>query len=653
MRACPSDPVTGGRSGRIVDAMCGITGWISFDRDLARERETVEAMTETMSCRGPDAAGTWFKGPAALGHRRLAVIDIAGGAQPMSVSTPAGEVALVYSGEAYNFVELREELRSAGERFETSSDTEVVLRGYLRWGAALADRLNGMYAFAIWDSRTHKLVLIRDRLGIKPLYIFPTPDGVLFGSEPKAILANPLARPIVDADGLRELFAFAKTPGHAVWSGMREVRPGTIATVDRRGVRERTYWRLETTAHTDDCDTTVAHVRELLDDIVRRQLVADVPRCVLLSGGLDSSALTALSATQLAEQGERVRTFAVDFVGQTEHFKPDALRATPDTPYVHDVVRHVGSEHADIVLGYKALADPAVRRAALIARDLPMGLGDMDVSLYLLCKAIRERSTVALSGESADEIFGGYRQFHDPAVQRAHAFPWLAMETGAFGDMDQLINEDVRSALDLAGHRSERYETAIAEVEHLGSEGELEYRMRISSYLHLTRFLPMLLDRKDRMSMAVGLEVRVPFCDHRLVEYVYNAPWSLKTYDGREKSLLRGAARDVLPDSVVQRVKSPYPSTQEAHYAGAIQEQAAELVRHRDHEVFSLVDHRHVMRAVREDRAAISANARHQLERTLDLAIWLDVYRPDIAWPSSSASAATDRRRVIGSPARQ
>jgi asparagine synthase (glutamine-hydrolysing) len=627
MRACPSDPVTGGRSGRIVDAMCGITGWISFDRDLARERETVEAMTETMSCRGPDAAGTWFKGPAALGHRRLAVIDIAGGAQPMSVSTPAGEVALVYSGEAYNFVELREELRSAGERFETSSDTEVVLRGYLRWGAALADRLNGMYAFAIWDSRTHKLVLIRDRLGIKPLYIFPTADGLLFGSEPKAILANPLARPIVDADGLRELFAFAKTPGHAVWSGMREVRPGTIVTVDRRGVRERTYWRLETTAHTDDCDTTVAHVRELLDDIVRRQLVADVPRCVLLSGGLDSSALTALSAAQLAEQGERVRTFAVDFVGQTEHFKPDALRATPDTPYVHDVVRHVGSEHADIVLGYKALADPAVRRAALIARDLPMGLGDMDVSLYLLCKAIRERSTVALSGESADEIFGGYRQFHDPAVQRAHAFPWLAMETGAFGDMDQLINEDVRSALDLAGHRSERYETAIAEVEHLGSEGELEYRMRISSYLHLTRFLPMLLDRKDRMSMAVGLEVRVPFCDHRLVEYVYNAPWAMKTFDGHEKSLLRAATADVLPDSVVRRRKSPYPSTQDPAYEKMLRDRMRDLLSDADAPLRPMLDDGRARRLIQEDFEGSSFGAaRWGMELTLSLNDWLTNY---------------------------
>jgi asparagine synthase (glutamine-hydrolysing) len=626
--------------------MCGITGWISFDRDLRWEQDALDAMTETMACRGPDASGTWVDGPAALGHRRLAVIDIAGGAQPMSVRTPAGEVAMVYSGEAYNFVELREELRRAGEQFETSSDTEVVLRGYLRWGEALAERLNGMYAFAIWDSGKRKLVLIRDRMGIKPLYIFRTRDGVLFGSEPKAILANPLARHVVDVDGLRELFAFVKSPRHAVWSGMREVEPGTIVTVDVDGIRERTYWRLETRGHADDRDATVAHVRELLDDIVGRQLVADVPRCVLLSGGLDSSVITALSAAKLAAEGEQVRTFAVDFVGQTENFKPDDLRSTPDTPYVHDVAEHVGSEHVDIVLDYKTLADPEARRAVLIARDMPMGLGEMDTSLYLLCKAIRERSTVALSGESADEIFGGYRQFHDPVAQRAHTFPWLVGDLMPFGEADAMLTDDVRSALDLAGYRRDRYENAIAEVDHLASESDLEYRMRISSYLHLTRFLRILLDRKDRMSMAVGLEVRVPFCDHRLVEYVYNAPWALKTYDGREKSLLRGAAHDLLPASVAQRVKSPYPSTQDPHYVGAIQRQARTLLGERDHAVFSLIDRQWLRDATRQDPAAITAAGRHGLERTLDIATWLEIYHPQIALPTGSASASPSRRQA-------
>ena len=249
--------------------MCGMTGWVDYSRDLTRERPVVEAMTETMACSGPDATGVWIQPEVALGHRRLAVIDLAGGAQPMVVSTPSGDVAMVYTGEVYNFTELRRELIAKGHSFETASDTEVILRGYLQWGEALADRLNGMYAFAIWDSRERKLVMIRDRMGVKPLYFYPTPDGALFGSEPKAIFANPLAPRAVDLNGLRELLVPAKTPGTSIWKGMREVEPATIVTVDERGVRERTYWRLESQLHTDDRHTTVARVRELLDDIVR------------------------------------------------------------------------------------------------------------------------------------------------------------------------------------------------------------------------------------------------------------------------------------------------------------------------------------------------------------------------------------------------
>ena len=608
--------------------MCGITGWVSFHRDLRRERGAIDAMTLTMACRGPDAEGTWVRGPVALGHRRLAIIDLEGGVQPMSVATPTGDVVLVYSGEAYNYVELREELRAAGERFETESDTEVILRGYVRWGDALAERLNGMFAFAIWDGRSRRLVLIRDRMGIKPLYIHPTADGVLFGSEPKAILANPIARRAVSADGLRELLAFVKTPGHAIWSGMREVEPGTVVTVDERGLRERRYWRLQTAPHDDDQEATVAHVRELLEDIVRRQLISDVPRCVLLSGGLDSSVVTALAARILGEQDERVRSFSVDFVGQTEHFKPDALRPTPDAPYVRDVARHVGSQHADIVLDHGTLSDPDTRRAVVKASDLPVGLGDMYASLYLLCKAIREHSTVALSGESADELFGGYRQFHDPAAQRAHTYPWLALDEIRFAGADAILVPGLAGALDLADYRRTHYEDAIAEVEHLDSESDLESRMRVSSYLHLTRFVRYLLDRKDRMSMAVGLEVRVPFCDHRLVEYVYNAPWALKTYDGREKSLLRGAGRDLLPRSVAERVKSPYPSTQDWHYVNDIQDQARELLSQPDHDVFSLVDPAWVRTATGHDPAQLDGGERQGLEWTLNLATWFDLHHP-------------------------
>ena len=638
--------------------MCGITGWVDFSRDMTREREVIDAMTETMACRGPDASGVWSDRNVALGHRRLAVIDIPGGCQPMSVSTPDGDVVMVYSGEAYNFKELREELIQAGEKFETASDTEVVLRGYLHWGDALADRLNGMYAFAIWDSRDRKLVMIRDRMGIKPFYFYRTADGVLFGSEPKAILANPLAECVVDLNGLREMLVPVKTPRHAVWKGMQEVVPGTIVTVDERGVRERTYWRLESRLHTGDRETTVAQVRALLDDIVRRQLVADVPECVLLSGGLDSSAITALSARELSTP---VRTFAVDFVEQAQNFKPSDMRPTMDAPYVHDVAKHVGSDHTDIVLDHTQLADLDLRRKVVRARDLPMGMGDMDESLYLLFKAIRQQSTVALSGESADEIFGGYRQFHDPAVQQTDAFPWIAIGDSVIPHMrgaganqrglpgsaarrgrlvrlmfsvrsSDMFTPALRSAVDLDTYLQDRYTEAVNEVTRLYEEDDFTHRMRVMSYLHLTRFVRILLDRKDRMSMAVGLEVRVPFCDHRLVEYVYNTPWSLKTYDGREKSLLRGAVRDVLPESVVKRVKSPYPSTSDPQYSAEIQSQAKDLLGTGDDVLFTLIDRAALEQLTQLDPATLLPVQRTRIERILDLSVWIEMYRPDLAW---------------------
>ncbi|OXM59202.1 asparagine synthase (glutamine-hydrolyzing) [Amycolatopsis vastitatis] len=610
--------------------MCGIAGWVSYDADLTRRQDVVDTMTGTMACRGPDDSGTWVRRHVALGHRRLAIIDLPGGRQPMTVHTPGGDIAMVYSGETYNFTELKEELTKLGHTWATDSDTEVVLHGYLQWGDAVVDHLNGMYAFAIWDERDDRLVMIRDRMGIKPFYYYPTADGVLFGSEPKAILANPLAKKVVDTEGLRELMAFTKQPGWSLWKGMEEVRPGTIVTVTREGVRTRTYWKLDAKQHTDDQETTVARVRELMTDIVNRQLVADVPRCVLLSGGLDSSAVTGLAAARLAEQGERLRTFSVDFFGQEENFKPDEMRDTADSPFVRDVAALVGSAHQDVVLNPAELTDPEVRRAVLRARDIPAGLGDMDTSLYLLFKAIRGESTVALSGESADEVFGGYRWFFDEAAVNADMFPWIAFRTAMMTERTSIYTPELMAKMDLEAYLGDQYATAVASVDHPDGESAQEARMRTICHLHLTRFVRMLLDRKDRASMAVGLEVRVPFCDHRLVEYVYNTPWSLKTFDGREKSLLRHATSHVLPPSVAQRVKSPYPSTQDPGYAAALQQQAKEVLAEPGHEVFTLVDRSWAHRVSEVDPATMDPAARIGLDRLLDLYHWLEMYSPEL-----------------------
>ena len=598
--------------------MCGIAGWVDFDRDLTSERVAANAMVATMACRGPDDEGLWLSPHAALGHRRLAVIDIEGGHQPM---TAEGLTVITFSGEIYNFRELRADLMAKGHRFRTRSDTEVILRAYLEWGEDFVERLNGMYAFALWDTRREELLLVRDRMGIKPLYYYPLPGGLLFGSEPKAILANPLVDRAVDADGLRELLTVAKNPEQAIFTGMYELRPGHLLRVRRQGVAKQRYWSLEAREHADDLDTTVRTIRDLLDDIVGRQLISDVPLCSLLSGGLDSSTITAL-----ASKRGHVRSFAVDFTGYADNFQPDELRVAADGPFVQDFVRQVGPDHTDIVLGTDELTDPRLRSTVVRAWDLPRFLGDMNTSLYMLFRAIRAHSTVALSGESADEVFGGYAWFHAPQAVQARTFPWLALLMQARTPAD-LLDRDLRGQLDMEAFIADSYHTALAEVPYLPGQKGVERRMREICYLHLTRFLPELLDRKDRASMAVGLEVRVPFCDHRLVEYVFNTPWEMKTFDGREKSLLRAAAADIVPDSILKRAKNPYPATQDVAYEQALRDELGRLVRQGDAAILPLLDRSSVEETLRAPAAKMTSTmTRASLEMVLDLNVWLESY---------------------------
>ncbi|MGP4103994.1 asparagine synthase (glutamine-hydrolyzing) [Nonomuraea sp. KM90] len=612
--------------------MCGIAGWLDFDQ-LTNVEPIVASMTETLACRGPDGEGVWTSPHATLGQRRLAVIDAEHGTQPMTVETTAGPVVIVYSGETYNFAELRRQLAAAGHRFRSRSDTEVVLRAYLEWGTSAVKRLNGMFAFAIWDGREDKLVLARDRMGIKPLFLHKRANGVLFGSEPKAILAHPSVTATVDLDGFRELFSMVKSPRQSIWLGIREVEPGTMMIVNRDGVREISYWRLTTESPQLDLTETIEQVTGLLQDVVTSQLVGDVPLGTLLSGGLDSSTLTALAAAELARQGGQLRSFCVDFAGQSQDFRPDALRPEPDTPFAHQVADHVGSHHTDIVLTPETLADPKVRELVVRAYDLPMGHGDMDASMFLLFQAMREHAVAALSGESADELFGGYHQFFSAKARAGTSFPWLAdphlpQYAALSPRQPSVFHPEFHHALALPDYVRDSYGSAVSAVERAPGESDLEWTMRKITYFYLTRFVRILLDRQDRLSMAVGLEVRVPYCDHRLVSAVYNAPWTMKFHDGREKSLLRSAAAPLLPHAVTKRKKSPYPSTQNPAYTDLLKIQARDLLADRQHPVFDLVDRAALKQAIHS--SSPDSFGRFVLERSLELAVWFELYAPSV-----------------------
>ncbi|MFD3750231.1 asparagine synthase (glutamine-hydrolyzing) [Streptomyces cyaneofuscatus] len=611
--------------------MCGLAGWVSYGRDLREYTRTASTMTETMVCRGPDAGGLWSSQHAVLGHRRLSIIDLEGGRQPMAVAEGSDDLPVItYTGEVYNFQELRKELRGLGHEFRTSSDTEVVLRAYLQWGADFAERLNGIYAFAIWDPRSEELLLVRDRMGVKPLYYHPTEDGVIFGSELKAILAHEDVEAVIDGEGLREIFSIVKTPGHGVLKGMYEVLPATVMRFTKDGSSSHRYWELTAREHTDDLDTTIDTVRELLEDIVDRQLIADVTVGTLLSGGLDSSAITAIAAKALAEKGvtEPIRAFSVNFTGHEERFEANVQWADPDTPYAIEVAEHVGAEHIIVELDSNDVLNDEVRQQVLRAQDLPVSTGDMEYSLLLLCRALKERMTVALSGEAADELFGGYTWFHDEEAVSLDSFPWHHPFEKA-GGIGALHDIGLWDRLGLTEYIKQRYTEALQQVPRLAGETGHEARMRELTFLNLTRWENFLLDRKDRISMAASLEVRVPFTDHRLVEYVYNTPWAMKNFDGREKSLLRAAMRGVLPDSVLDRKKNPYPSTQDLAYELELRKRV-EAVITEGAPVLGLVGEADIRRLLDRPEGAYAVggpwSARAVLERLVEFNTWVSDY---------------------------
>lgn len=546
--------------------MCGITGWIDWNSDLTKESDNLERMTDTLAPRGPDAAGTWISAHCALGHRRLSVMDPENGAQPMIRYTGDDKYVVVYNGELYNAPELKRELESRGRTFTTTCDTEVLLVAFMEWGRACVERFNGIFAFAIWDVTAQELFLARDRLGVKPLFFYRKDGLFIFGSEPKCILEHSAVKAEIGAEGLAEIFIIgpARTPGHGVYNNMSELRPGQCMVVNHAGVKTITYWQLRSQPHEHTVEETAEHVRELLKDTVERQLISDVPVCTLLSGGLDSSALTTIAVEYYKETGQgNVHTYSVDYRDNDKHFKAHAFQPNSDAPWIERMTSHLGTVHHPIQFDTPELV--AALYDATLARDLP-GMADVDASLLLFCHEIKKGATVAISGEAADEIFGGYPWFHRDEALNADTFPW-SLATAMRAD---LLSPDIAAWIKPEEYIGDRYADAVAEVPHLDGEDEQRRRMRRMSYLNITRFMPTLLDRKDRMSMAAGLEVRVPFCDHRLVEYVFNIPWEIKTAGDREKGILRKALQGVLPDDVLWRKKSPYPKTHNPNYLTAV-----------------------------------------------------------------------------------
>ncbi|MBR1528421.1 MAG: asparagine synthase (glutamine-hydrolyzing) [Oscillospiraceae bacterium] len=546
--------------------MCGIAGMIDFSQDLRNYRETARKMQNAVIRRGPDQKGTDFSEHAVLIHTRLAVIDPENGKQPMKFTDGDEVYTIVYNGELYNTQEIRNQLLQKGCEFVTHSDTEVLLKAYMIYHEDCVKLCNGIFAFAVWEQKKQRLFLARDRIGVKPLFYYQTESGLIFGSELKAILAHPDVPHEIDLNGISQILLFGpgRTPGCGVFRNMKEILPAHCAYYTREnGLQISCYWKLEAREHTENFSQTAEHVRFLLTDAIRRQLVSDVPIGTFLSGGLDSSLISSVAARVLSEQGKTLHTFSVDYRDNEKYFQKSKFQPNSDPAYIRQMQEYLNAEHHWTVIDTPQLAGALFE--AVEARDLP-GMVDVDSSLLLFCKEIKQHVTAALSGECADELFGGYPWYRDPEIRAAYGFPWSQSTAYRLN----FAKPELRELLEDQHDIDREYQATLHRTALLPDEAGTEKRMKEMMRLNLDWFMQTLLDRKDRMSMWNALEVRVPFCDYRIAQYLYNIPWEFKEYNGYEKGLLREAMKDYLPDEILWRKKSPYPKTHNPNYLAAV-----------------------------------------------------------------------------------
>ena len=570
--------------------MCAIAGIL----DLSLCSGAVERMLSSMERRGPDGNGVFSGSGCTLLHTRLAIIDPEGGAQPMMLDWAGERYILVYNGELYNTVELRRELEALGHRFSGHSDTEVVLHAYSQWGMDCTERFNGIFALAVWEDKRRRLFLARDRIGVKPLFYKRHQGGLIFGSELKTILAYPMVDAQLDAAGAAQVLLLGpgRIPGSGVFKDICEMEPGCCGYYENGHLTIHRYWMLRDREHTEDFETTVEHVRDLVTDAIRRQMVSDVPIGCFLSGGLDSSIISAVCSAETPG----LDTFSVDYQDNDRYFVAGKFQPNADGEYIRIMADTLQSRHHWSVLTPEDLT--AQIENATSARDLP-GMADVDFSLLAFCGDIRRHVKVALSGECADEIFGGYPWYRDPAIRDAEGFPW-AQNTAS---REELMHPWLRQKISGQEFVREQYQMTLDHSDILPGTTALERRMKQMVNLNFRWFMQTLLDRKDRMSMYHGLEVRVPFCDYRIAEYLYGVPWQYKDYEGREKGLLRRAMDGVLPRQVLYRKKSPYRKTYHPRYMALVRGAVERLLEQQDAPVFQLLSRQAVSQYLHSEPA--------------------------------------------------
>lgn len=613
--------------------MCGIVGFVNYKKDLFQYKSVIENMNEKLSNRGPNESDIYLRNHVALGHKRLIVIDPDGGKQPMIEKYSFGEYVIVYNGQIYNTKELRETLVENNFNFQGHCDTEVLLKSYIHYGKDVVKHLNGIYSFAIWNSNTQELFLARDHFGVKPLFYTIFDDSFIFASELKAIFEYPGIPKILNKQGLAELFGIgpAHTAGFTIYKNIYELKPAYFAVYNKSGLHTERYWKLASKPHTDDFDITCQKLHYLLKDAISRQLVSDVPLCTFLSGGLDSSIITKF-AGEYRKQNDLspIHTYSVDYVDNDKNFVKSDFQPNSDNYYINLMTDNSYSVNQKVMLDTPELANAL--EEAMIARDMP-GMADVDSSLFLFCKSVKKEQTVTLMGECADEIFGGYPWFFRADALNSGTFPWSI----AINERQKLLNPSIGKELPLRDYIDFRYNESLKNVEILDCDSDETAEKRKISYLTINWFMQTLLERCDRMGMANGLEIRVPFCDYRLAEYMWNVPWEMKALNGREKGLLRYICRDFLPKEIVSRKKSPYPKTHNPTYLKAVKSMLLDIMKNPNAPINSLLNRKYILEILETDGKAFSRPWFGQLMTGPQLMaylcqvnMWLEMYEPEI-----------------------
>lgn len=564
--------------------MCGIAGWVDKNHNIIDQTSLMEEMIDTLKNRGPDSEGINSYKNALLGHRRLAVVDLEGGYQPMTIDAGNNQFTIVYNGELYNTEDIRKQLIKKGYTFKGYSDTEVLLTAYIEWGKKCLNYINGIFAFGIWNATDKTLFLARDPLGVKPLFYSTVQNCIIFASEIKALLKHPYIEPVVNEEGLLEILGLgpARSLGSGIFRDIKEVPPAHYIFYDECAELVE-YWKLQAKPHDETIKQTIEHTRHLLIDAIERQLVGDVPLCTFLSGGLDSSIISSVAARYFKKnRGEKLHTYSIDYEDNQKHYVKNKFQPDLDSSWIDFISDYIGSQHTNVILDNIEVAETL--EEAVLANDLP-GMADIDSSLYLFCREVKKHATVALSGECADEIFGGYPWFKN-AEEHSGTFPWAKSV-----DHRKAILSKAYKNLPLEEYVKQKYEDTIAATPLLKGESMPEQRMREMFYLNIKWFMMTLLNRKDRMSMRNSLEVRVPFADFRIVEYAYNIPKQMKFYNDREKGLLREALGGLLPEEILLRKKSPYPKTYNPVYTDAVQKQLLSILKDPKSPLFQITDY--------------------------------------------------------------